>query len=184
MKYLTHFFLFNKQQHQILYFAPPPPYCYIEKYLWWIFIVFFLRCSRTGLQYPNTFENILLFFYNPYCPYRESSILKWIFCSFFSKSITNKIIWFSLTQNGCHKAFFLFAIPLGKMYKIFLSKLKEKCIPNIIKSIKKHENLINFLMFGMQFSFNFERNILYIFPKGIANKKMLCGIHFESMKIK
>ena len=86
------------------------------------------------------------------------------------KGITNKIIYFSLTQNGCKKAFILFAIPLRKIRQKQVLKLIKNRIPNIIKSIKKHGNLIKFVMFGMQFFFNFEISIFYNFPKSITNK--------------
>ena len=39
------------------------------------------------------------------------------------KGITNKIIYFSLTQNGCKKAFILFAIPLRKIRQKQVLKL-------------------------------------------------------------
>ena len=64
----------------------------------------------------------------------------------------------------------LLVISLRKKYKILISKLVKNCIPNIKKSIKKHKNLIDFLMFGMQFLTNFQVSILYIFFEGIANK--------------
>jgi len=35
---------------------------------------------------------------------------------------------------------------------------------------QKHDNLINLLMFGMQFLTNFKTSILYLFLKAIANK--------------
>ena len=56
----------------------------------------------------------------------------------FLKGITNKIIYFSLTQNGSKKTFVLFAIPLRKIRQRQILKLVKNRIPNIIKSIKKH----------------------------------------------
>ena len=46
---------------------------------------------------------------------------------------------------------FLYAIPLREIRWIKDLKLIKNCIPNIIKSIKKHKNLIDFVMFGIHF---------------------------------
>ena len=45
-------------------------------------------------------------------------------------------------------------------------------LQDIIKWIKKHENLIDFVMFGMRFLTNFETFIYIIFLKGITNKSI------------
>ena len=51
-------------------------------------------------------------------------------------------------------------------------------MPNIIKLIKKHENLIDLMMFGMPFFFNFETFVYLIFFKGMANKTNTFGDPF------
>jgi hypothetical protein len=54
----------------------------------------------------------------------------------FLKSIDNKTVEFSRIQIDLQKAFCLYATPLRKINKSFVSKLAKNCIPNIIKSIK------------------------------------------------
>ena len=49
--------------------------------------------------------------------------------------------------------------------------MTQNCIPNIIKSIKNYENLIDLMMFGIQFFANFDTKLLFIFLKGVAYKQ-------------
>ena len=58
----------------------------------------------------------------------------------FLKSIGNKISDFKWIQNRPPNRIFLYTIPSRKLNIIFVSKLTKNCIPNIIKSIKNHEN--------------------------------------------
>ena len=51
------------------------------------------------------------------------------------KGIDNKIFDFTEIQNRPPKSLFLYATPLRKINKSFVSKLTKNCILNIIKSI-------------------------------------------------
>jgi hypothetical protein len=89
----------------------------------------------------------------------------------FLKSIDNKKVDFSWIQIDLQKTFFLHATPLRKINKSFISKLAKNCIQNIIKSMKNYDNLIDLMMFGIQFFANFDTKLLFIFLKGVAYKQ-------------
>ena len=90
-----------------------------------IFFILFIPFFNNFKSSPNNSKRVLL-------------NVKLFFI--FLQSITNKMFDFTWIQNRPPKSFFVYATNLRKIKKIFGSKLTKQCVPNIIKSIKNHEN--------------------------------------------
>ena len=91
---------------------------------------------------------------------------------FFVKCVAYKKVDFTWIQIDPQKVFFLYATPLRKINKSFVSKLAKYCIPNIIKSIKNYENLIDLMMCGIQIFANFDTRRFFIFLNSIGDQKV------------